>query len=202
LFFYHNILNFCILLFSVFQPPIRTFTGAFNTSKEQDNAKAPLSIWLPLSLLHTAIPIADLFTIMGEGKGRPTMVPGHHLLLSPYRCHAPSSMLMQLMALHKQAGNSRQCQGTVVHAAATVIIAHSCLCCCHLRHCRRGQGMGNNAAKAPSSARLPLLLCTLIHTATIDAFAQASKEWATMSWHRCPCCRHRCHRALPFAPLP
>jgi hypothetical protein len=62
--------------------------------------------------------------------------------------------------------------------------------------------MGNNGTKAPSSARPPLSLWTVICAATIDDFACASKEWPKMPRHLCPCHHHHCRRALPFALLP
>jgi hypothetical protein len=126
-------------------------------SKEQDNAKAPSSAMPSLLSLRTTVPIADLLAIMGEGKGWQTMVPRHHLLLSPHRHHAPSFTLLPLMALHKQAGNGKQCQDTVIRTSATIIFVHSCSWSCCLCHCKRGQGMGNNVTKAPSSALPPSL---------------------------------------------
>jgi hypothetical protein len=167
-------LSLCIIIHAA---ALNAITRA---SKEQDNAKTPLPTPPPLSLLRSAIPIADLFAIMGEGKGQLTIVPRHHLLLSPHCPHAPSSMLLPLMALHEKARNGWQCQGTIIRAAATIVV-HSCSCSCCLCHCRRGQGMGDDAAKAPFSAWQPSLLCTVIHVVTTNVFARGSKEWAMMS---------------------
>jgi hypothetical protein len=130
------------------------------------------------------------------------MVPRNHLLLSPHLCHALSSTLLPLIALHKQARNSQQYQGTLFHNATTIVVAHSCSCRCHLCHHMRGQGVGDNAAKAQSSAQPPLSLLTVICTATIDAFAQASKKRPMMSRHRCPPCHcHHCCCTPSFTPL-
>jgi hypothetical protein len=63
--------------------------------------------------------------------------------------------------------------------------------------------MVDDAAKAPFSAWPASLLCTVIHAATINIFAQGSKEQVAMSRpliHAnttiiiiAHCCLHRCH---------
>ncbi len=107
-----------------------------------------------------------------------------------------------------------QCQGTVVHAVATVVIL--CPHCCHHRHCaqlftplpslpsqeRAMNGQGCCQGTIFCSAAIVVVHCHVIHAATIDAFARASKEWPTMSRHCCPCCRHCYRGALSFALLP
>jgi hypothetical protein len=124
----------------------------------------------------------------------------HHLLLCHHCRCAPSSALPQLMAPYKQARNGLQCQGTVVGTTATIVVAHHCSCCCSLCNCKRGQGKAINAAKALSSALMLSSLCTVIRTATIDAFTQASEAWPTMPRHHC---LHHCHHhcRAPFTPL-
>ncbi len=65
-----------------------------------------------------------IVAIVGAGKGQPTTVPRHHLPLCHRRLHPPSSMLLLLTESQEQARNGQQCQSTVAHAAATVIIMH------------------------------------------------------------------------------
>ncbi len=120
-----------------------------------DNAKVPLSVPPPPTLLPTVVCTATMIVITQKSKEQPTMLPRCPLLLSRYRCCAPSTTLPPSTPSHKQARNSRRCQGTVIHAATTIVVVHHHLCRCHDCKCTRGQGTASNATMAPSSAPPP-----------------------------------------------
>ncbi len=149
-----------------------------------DNAKAPLSMQMSpfVNAHHRLRQCCDCHCLRGQGTANDAKV-----------LSSAQSPLLLLCA--------------VVCTAAILAIAregkeqpmmppwHRLLLHCHHHRPASGQGMANNGAKAPSSALPPSSSCTIIHAAATDGVTGESEERPKMPRHRCPCRRHRCHRA-------
>jgi hypothetical protein len=79
----------------------------------------------PLQFVRAAAVVA----VAQAGKGRQTMLARPHLPLCGQCCWALSSTVLLSMPLQEQARNGQQCQGTIVSAAATIVIMHHRLNC-------------------------------------------------------------------------
>jgi hypothetical protein len=133
-----------------------------------NNAKAPSSPMLSPLLLRTVVHATTVFATV-----RP---PRHHLLLGCHCCCGLSSVLPPSTLFHEHARNGQQCQGAIVRATATIVIAHHCLRHCRDCHRARGQGTADNAKHHhPRHCHL-LSVRTIVHAAAVIAITQKGEE--------------------------